>query len=191
MNEPGNNAIRRCWNMEGVVKISSAVQQWISGVIHHPKMGDTEWSNGVIFPFVDKGFAPSLNCKVRMEMDHWDIFLTTGDEYVIHIEHENVVKDLNGEFEKMKNSPPKPKCGISYGKRHEIDEKLKEICQYVSRYWDEIKFHEEWMFIFDVYGSDGFLRNAHNWEAYRINNKRAKKLSFGIHEYASELTQKK
>jgi hypothetical protein len=43
----------------------------------------------------------------------------------------------------MKNSPPKPKCGISYGKRHEIDEKLKEICQYVSRYWDEIKFHEE------------------------------------------------
>jgi hypothetical protein len=27
MNEPGNNAIRRCWNMEGVVKISSAVQQ--------------------------------------------------------------------------------------------------------------------------------------------------------------------
>lgn len=135
--------------------------------------GDREWSNGVIFPFIVTNFAPSLDCKVRMEIDRCDVLLVRDGDYILHIEHENEISNLKGELKKMSMSKPMIKCGISYGEKYEIEDQIKVLNEYLSKSLNMVTL-QEWIFIFGVYGSDRYLRDVHNWEAYHINNKEMK-----------------
>lgn len=62
-------------------------------------------------------FCTSLNRKVRMEINHYDVLLVRDGDYIIHIEHENVMSNLKDELEKTNRSPPRIKLGISYGEK--------------------------------------------------------------------------
>ena len=137
--------------------------------------GDTEWSNGVIFPFIVTSFAPSLNCKVRMEINRYDVLLVRDEDYIMHIEHENVMNNLKGELKKMSKSTPRIKCGISYGQKYEIRDELKMLNEYLSKSFNNVSM-QEWIFIFGIYGSDGYLRDVHSWEAYHLNDKEVQML---------------
>ena len=93
----------------------------------------------------------------------------------MHIEHENVISNLKGELEKMKNSSPRKKCGISYGEKYEIKDELKDLKDYLSESLNKVT-PQEWVFIFGVYKSDGSLHDVHRWEAYHINDEGVKML---------------
>lgn len=140
-----------------------------------PDGNDTEWSNGIIFSFIVTDFAPSLKCKVRIEIERCDVFLVKDGAYIMHIEHENVISNLKGELEKMKNSSPRIKCGISYGEKYEIKDELKDLKDYLSESLNKVT-PQEWVFIFGVYKSDGSLHDVHRWEAYHINDEGVKML---------------
>lgn len=140
-----------------------------------PDGNDIEWSNGIIFPFIVTDFAPSLKCKVRMEVGRCDVLLIKDGAYMVHIEHENKINNLKGELEKMEGSSPRIKCGISYGEKYEIEAELKMLKDYLSESLNKVP-QQEWIFIFGVYQSDGYLRDVHNWEAYHINNEGVKML---------------
>lgn len=80
------------------------------------------------------------------------------------------MNNLEGRLKKMRRSTPMIKYGMSYGEKYEIRDELKMLNAYLTKSPNNVSM-QEWIFIFGVYGSVGYLLDVNSWEAYHLNDK--------------------
>jgi hypothetical protein len=139
-------------------------------------MGDSEWTEGVITPFIITCLAPRLGCRpVRLETSGEKEKRTRADYVLMHegnplvyIEHENHRKDVYGELKKLFSAPDVSLKGVvTYGPQDELEDLQRDILWRVKEKNDKA----EWMLIGGVYGEGRWMEAPDRWTAHVMTAK--------------------